>query len=708
MTAHGAPGRGTPAASVLGRGPLARWVAAHLGVARSTSTPTCDASDAADFPGHARATRAPRLVEDPAPEDRGTASVSARAQDVAAPTEERTNEHLAGPGAVAWDEAGGPLVLVAELDAVEEFEDVLARARRLACPLLFVGSWRSLCYVGPWSQRGVPGCPRCLVVRTANSAFGPDLAGERVLPGSPRLLAATTLGPATLSVVARSVAEAVRAGPPTGTGAASGVLVLDGVTGAMDRRTLLPDSTCALCGQVTTDTVPHLTPNGVPLPKLGPEVLRTGQLSAEQVERDYLFPGLGLFKEVRQDLQSPFGACSVELDTRWGRREPAIGRARGYRTSRTVAVLEGLERYAGLRRGGRTAPVRASYAEVADRALCPLDLGTHPEESYRTESFPYREFHQDTVVDWVWAYSFQAQEPVLVPERAAFWGPRHDGEIAFVYDTSNGCALGNSVEEAVLHGLREVAERDSFLLTWYRRLALPEVCLEGERGAVGDLLRRAELFTGCRFRCFLSTMEYGMPSLWLTAEGPAGGPSVLAGSGAHPDPRQALVGGLHELVGIVLAVRDGFPDRREEAEAMLADADLVRRMSDHSLVNALPAARDRFAFLLDAPHEEIRLDAVPATLHPAESDLRVEVDTAVRGFLDAGLDVLVVDQTMPELRRNGLCCARVLVPGLVPMTFGHRNRRTRGLPRLTEGTGLPYPGAIAPEEEVGCVPHPFP
>jgi ribosomal protein S12 methylthiotransferase accessory factor len=72
------------------------------------------------------------------------------------------------------------------------------------------------------------------------------------------------------------------------------------------------------------------------------------------------------------------------------------------------------------------------------------------------------------------------------------------------------------------------------------------------------------------------------------------------------------------------------------------------------------------------------------------------------------MDVLVVDQTMPELRRNGLTCCRVLVPGLVPMTFGHVNRRTRHLPRLTDGTGLPYRSLLAPGEEIGAVPHPFP
>jgi ribosomal protein S12 methylthiotransferase accessory factor len=44
----------------------------------------------------------------------------------------------------------------------------------------------------------------------------------------------------------------------------------------------------------------------------------------------------------------------------------------------------------------------------------------------------------------------------------------------------------------------------------------------------------------------------------------------------------------------------------------------------------------------------------------------------------------------------------------VPMTFGHRNRRTIGLPRLRDAAGLPYRSGLRGGEEPGCVPHPFP
>ena len=65
--------------------------------------------------------------------------------------------------------------------------------------------------------------------------------------------------------------------------------------------------------------------------------------------------------------------------------------------------------------------------------------------------------------------------------------------------------------------------------------------------------------------------------------------------------------------------------------------------------------------------------------------------------------MLAVDQTTPEHRAADLSCAKVLVPGLLPMTFGHAHRRL-GLPRLQTArarSGLPP----AP---VRTLPHPFP
>ncbi|HKN56760.1 MAG TPA: YcaO-like family protein, partial [Amycolatopsis sp.] len=78
-------------------------------------------------------------------------------------------------------------------------------------------------------------------------------------------------------------------------------------------------------------------------------------------------------------------------------------------------------------------------------------------------------------------------------------------------------------------------------------------------------------------------------------------------------------------------------------------------------------------------------------------------------YLGTGLDVIVVDQTTPEHRAGGFSCAKVIIPGTLPMTFGHHHRRVTGLPRLYEIPRMLgyHPDRLDPRN-INPHPHPFP
>ncbi|KJY27506.1 YcaO-like family protein, partial [Streptomyces katrae] len=117
----------------------------------------------------------------------------------------------------------------------------------------------------------------------------------------------------------------------------------------------------------------------------------------------------------------------------------------------------------------------------------------------------------------------------------------------------------------------------------------------------------------------------------------------------------------------------------------------------------------RLEFLLaDTPSVPVAA-AWPGAPEPV-ADLAALLAATVDRLAGAGLEVVTVDQTEPGLRdRLGLHCVKVVVPGSLPMTFGHVNRRTRGLPRLLD---VPHrlgrtPGPLR-HEELALHPHPFP
>jgi ribosomal protein S12 methylthiotransferase accessory factor len=298
---------------------------------------------------------------------------------------------------------------------------------------------------------------------------------------------------------------------------------------------------------------------------------------------------------------------------------------------------------------------------------------------------------------------------VLIPERYAFYGVRKDRDPTFVYEISNGCSVGRSLYEAVIHGLFELVERDSFLMTWYRRLELPEISLR----SVSDeelkcLLSKIALLTSSTIRAFDSTLEHGIPSVWVVAQSESTTTAlVAAAAGAHLDQEIALKRAAFEVMASMQRIQQGYAAQRSAVLLMLSEPDLVCAMQDHPMVNSLPEAKDRWSFLLDGRSESDAVPIIPrrrfSTWHSADT----VADHLAGQLIDIGLDVIIVDQTAPELGSD-LKCMKVIVPGLLPMTFGHAYRRLDGLPRLCDSYDLGRRSAPRNGTSIGAYPHPFP
>lgn len=102
----------------------------------------------------------------------------------------------------------------------------------------------------------------------------------------------------------------------------------------------------------------------------------------------------------------------------------------------------------------------------------------------------------------------------------------------------------------------------------------------------------------------------------------------------------------------------------------LHDPFLVRQMEDHSMLYGLKEAEERLNFLLanDRPVQSFKEAFKPKEKH---ADLTDELNMLIKTFSNLNLEVIVVNQSTPETLRNGLHCVKVLIPGMLPMTFGH-------------------------------------
>lgn len=475
-------------------------------------------------------------------------------------------------------------------------------------------------------------------------------------------------------------------------------------------HSFIPDSLCHVCSGIPNDAPEHARITLHPSPKIRSDSFRCTPLDElkKGLVNDYLDNRTGLFNSKMYDLVTPFADASVNMPMLSG-DEGTAGRTQVYGDSELTAILEGLERHCGLQPRGKRTVVHDSYRNVKEHALNPLKVGVHTDEQYDLPGFPFEKFDPDRAIDWVWGYSLIDERPILVPELLSYYslGCRSSG---FVYETSNGCALGGSREEAIFYGIMEVVERDSFLMTWYAELNLPRL----DPHTAGDeelqlMIDRMRAVAGYDLYLYNSTMEHGIPSIFAMAKNRKdSGLNLILAAGAHLDPVRAAKSAIQELAGMMLNLDEKLEKNKADYEKMLDDDSLVRQMDDHGMLYGLPQAEERFGFLQDdeRPLQSFQ-DAFKET--PAHLDLTEDLKEILDTFRNRGLEVIVVDQTAPELAKNGLHCVKVLIPGMLPMTFGHHLTRLTGLDRvLNVPAEIGYAGRPLTFEELNQKPHPFP
>jgi ribosomal protein S12 methylthiotransferase accessory factor len=475
---------------------------------------------------------------------------------------------------------------------------------------------------------------------------------------------------------------------------------------------LVPDPDCPACGVPVPDT-----PDAPDLPLAPPS--SPGSLRAA-VPEDYELPldalvnpvcgVLGANAAAQLDLpgtSTVFGSFSERSGDDlyrfyWG------GHANAFARSLRVGVLEGLERYAGMRPRGRRVARVAALDELRGLGLPALDprrCGLYDAEFYGSGAAA-EPFSPGRPIPWVWGHSLRDRSPVLVPEILTYYYSEPEAE-RFVQECSNGCASGASLTEAALHGLLELIEREAFLLAWYARVPLPEIdARTSRRPATRYLIDRLALH-GYRARFFDTRLAFPLPVVTAVAQRTRPGLGALCfGAGCAPDPEDALSAALAEIASDAPPLRGRAERRETQLRKMADDFTAVESIEDHPILYGLPEMTVHAAFLLDgAPRPLLSLaelaaeGKVPPPGRAGDGGLRDELDRCVAMVAAAGFDVIAVDQTAPEQRRLGLHTASVIAPGLLPIDFGWNRQRAPRMPRLRQVTGAAEPNPA---------PHPFP
>jgi ribosomal protein S12 methylthiotransferase accessory factor len=348
-----------------------------------------------------------------------------------------------------------------------------------------------------------------------------------------------------------------------------------------------------------------------------------------------------------------------------GFRHLSAGKGMTATQAQASALCEAVERYSGVFRGGE-ALVHGRLHEVQG-AIHPnrcLNFSARQYRSRRNDAAPYawvpEPFDERMVIDWAPAWSLTARTWRHLPAAHCYYGYRDRGRREYCRADSNGCAAGNTREEAILQGFLELVERDAVAMWWYNRVRRPGVSLETFPGTYFDLLVRHYHRLRRTVQVLDLTNDFGLPTfVALSRQVAPRRPDLIAGAGTHFDATVAVGRALTEMNQFLPAALSG------------------------RLEPTLRAPRRDSRFLEPDPRLAARrFEDFP---EPPADDVGALVRRCVRIAARRGLETLVLDQTRLDV---GLPVVRVVVPGLrhfyprlgpgrlydVPVTLGWLDR----------------------------------
>ena len=361
------------------------------------------------------------------------------------------------------------------------------------------------------------------------------------------------------------------------------------------------------------------------------------------------------------------------------------GRSADYRSAELCGMLEAMERYSGMYNKKSISKIYGSYNELKDKAINPRKLGLHSKEQLKQKGFDFIEYTDDLKYYWVWGWSLKENKAVLIPEQMAYYAPnpvRKNFE-RFVFETSNGCALGSTLNEAFLYGLFEVIERDNFLVSWYNKLSLKEIDIEGSKIKEISRLKIYIESLGYELHFYDMSMELKVPSIWGVIINRKNNAVVktYSAAGANFNPESALRGALIEIGTSISIYEKTYLDEnlQKRREKMYKDSNEVTEFEDHVLLYSHSKAEERLKFLINNSTEKDTLQNIYPEWYEGKSyhnkNLKDDINELLDKIFKYYEDIYVVNLTGDLLKKMDLRSVKVLVPGMLTMSFGHQYRR---------------------------------
>ena len=256
------------------------------------------------------------------------------------------------------------------------------------------------------------------------------------------------------------------------------------------------------------------------------------------------------------------------------------GKGSTQQRARISAIMESFERCLAERpglnsniSGGISAPALVeSYAGAIEKCSVLDPKALLLPQPYTPQS----------LMEWVGAYDLMNREEVFVSANAVYHPYDSPGQCQKLFlSNTNGLASGNVIEEAILHGMLEVIERDAISTAQFSRNLGKEIVLTEEDGYLYELARKFK-DEGIELKVWLVPSDTGIPTvIAATDDVKLKDPALLVmGAGSHLKPEIAVARAITEAAqSRVVQIQGAREDTDREGFIRSVGYDRMKRLN---------------------------------------------------------------------------------------------------------------------------------
>ncbi|MBY7665199.1 YcaO-like family protein [Staphylococcus agnetis] len=393
-------------------------------------------------------------------------------------------------------------------------------------------------------------------------------------------------------------------------------------------------------------------------------------------EKYFLDKDIGIFNILLDNFEGAFPISVAMLPLNNGKEEPGVGRTKNILKSRTVAMLEAAERYCGMSpKGKKTIDHLDNEEHVNLESLILHNNDFLLNEGLRNSDFPRHPIIKS--IKWIETLEINTYRKVLIPENYGYYGLNVVNPYSKVdylaYEISNGCSIGNNYSEVIYYGLMEVLERDAFLSFWYFNTPIKMIKSINNKQIVEFINEFQKFYDDYDLFLYDISNDNEIPVVMasvISIKETNSKMNFMCATAADVNIFIAIEKAIQEISGILFGLNDKFLERYDEL-CQIFDKEIdVVTMEDHSLVYGLPQCRQIIKEKL-IPQEYISISDKNMPSYSLEESLNL-----VKKIISKNKkEILFLDQTSIEIKDINFRVGKVIVPGLLPMTFGKKNIR---------------------------------